>query len=335
MNKISVAIFFLFCVHLALGQDKSPVVLRSNSRTIDIIMADGKGSWHVDPGFKPDSNSRPDVLLLERSLQTQTVKYKSDIDSLTFLVKPGDHYEFTILINNQEAYRTGIATAALPVFQQTDVLITVLVCLLLITFILYRNRKKIPTENLLYLGIAAPVLFWLLTITGGFIHGDYNHLHMVVSELGAIGTKSELFMSTGEMILGIISTLSVLGFYRACRQNGISIIPPLTILTLSFSMIWAATFPMHHELHGSIGPLPMILFAGALLAIFIWRKKQPAGLSSISLVSFLIMMLFLLRILPNIRGPYEGMLQRFFYLGWTVWSTGMSLLFLGNTKKVS
>lgn len=298
-------------------------------------MADGKGSWHVDPGFKPDRNSKPDVLMLERSFHAQPVKYKSDIDSLTFLVKPGDHYEFTILINNKEAFRTGIATAGLPVFQQTDVLITILICLLLLIFIFYRNRRIIATRNLLYLGIAGPLGFWLLTISGGFIHGDYNHLRMVVSELGAIGTRSEIFMSTGELILGVISTFSVIGFCRSCRQNSISFIPPLTILSLSFSMIWAAIFPMHHELHGSTGPLPLMMFAGVLLAVFVWRKKRVAGLSRISLFSFLIMMLFLLRISPNIRNQFEGMLQRFFYLGWTVWSIGMSLVFLRKSKNVS
>ena len=142
-------------------------------------------------------------------------------------------------------------------------------------------------------------------------------------------------MSTGELILGIISTLSVIGFCRACRQNGISIIPALTILSLSFSMIWAAIFPMHHELHGSTGPLPLIMFAGALLAVFVWRKKQFRALSRISLFGFMIMMLFLLRIAPDIRNHFEGMLQRFFYLGWTVWSIGMSLIFLRRTKEAS
>jgi Protein of unknown function (DUF998) len=335
MTKICLVVFCIIATQFAYAQNRSPVVLRSNTRTIEIIMADGKGAWHVDPGFKPDPDSKPDVLLLERSFHAQTVKYKSDIDSITFLVKPGDHYEFTILINNQESFRTGIATAALPVFLQTDVLATVFISLLLIAAILYRNRKKIATEKLLYLGVLSPALFWLLTIIGGFIHGDYNHLRMVVSELGAIGTRSEIFMSTGELVLGIISTLSVIGFCSACRQNGISIIPPLTILTLSFSMIWAAIFPMRHELHGSTGPLPLIMFAGALLAVFLWRKKELTVLRRISLLSFIIMMLFLFRIYPNIRNHFEGMLQRFFYLGWTVWSAGMSLVFLRRARKVS
>lgn len=298
-------------------------------------MADGRATWHVDPGFKPDANSKPDVLILERSLHAQTVKYKSDIDSITFLVKPGDHYEFTILINDREAFQTGIATAALPVFLHTDVLVTITVCVLLLCAIIYQQRRKITTEKLLYLGIASPVLFWLLTISGGFLHHDYNHLRMVVSELGAIGTRSEIFMSTGELILGILSTLSVIGFCRACRQNKISLIPPLTILSLSFSMIWAAIFPMHYELHGSTGPLPLIMFAGVLLAIFVWRKKQVPGMSRISFFSFLIMMLFLLRMAPNIRNLFEGMLQRFFYLGWTVWSIGMSLIFLNKSKNIT
>jgi hypothetical protein len=58
-------------------------------------------------------------------------------------------------------------------------------------------------------------------ITGGFIHCGYNHLHMTVSELCAIGTMSEVFMSTAEMMVAVISAFSVIGFYKACRRPGL------------------------------------------------------------------------------------------------------------------
>ena len=176
-------------------------------------------------------------------------------------------------------------------------------------------------------GMASP-FSRLATIAGGYIHGNYNHLHNVVSELGAIGTRSEIFMSTAELLIAIMSIFSVIGFYKACRQTGLNVIPVLTILSLSISMIWAAIFPMHHELHGTLGPIPLILNVGVLLSVFLWRGKKFRNLQLVSFVSFLIMILILLRTIPSLRGNWEGLIQRLFYLGWSVWSVVLSLIFI-------
>src|SRR5258705_3965864 len=106
----------------------------------------------------------------------------------------------------------------------------------------------------------------LLTGIGGLIHRNYNHLTMVVSGLGAIGTKSEVFMSAAEILICILTLLSIAGFYKACKETHKNVLPPLTILSLAFSMVWAAIFPMHHVLHGSLGPIPLLMPLGALLA---------------------------------------------------------------------
>jgi hypothetical protein len=139
-------------------------------------------------------------------------------------------------------------------------------------------------------------------------------------------------MSTTEMIVAVLSVLSVIGFYKACKQTGANVIPVLTILALSISMFWAATFPMHHEFHSALGPVPLILNAGVLLAIILWRRKEFFSIRMISVIGFILMMLILLRIIPALRGNYEGLIQRFFYLGWTVWSIALSLFFIKEIK---
>ena len=167
-----------------------------------------------------------------------------------------------------------------------------------------------------------------MTITGGFIHGNYNHLHNVVSELGAIGTRSEIFMSTTEVLISILSVFSVIGYFRACKQVGLHMIPVMMILSLSISMLWAAIFPMHHELHGALGPIPLFLNIGVLLAIVLWKGKKLMTLRMVSLLSFLLMSMIILRFIPNLRGNWEGLIQRLFYLGWSIWSIALSLIFI-------
>jgi hypothetical membrane protein len=321
---LSLSFLFLFC-HVGFSQQKL-LVLKSDSTTINIkIDEESVGYWQVDTDTKPGTDF--DVFRMDRSFKAKKVTYVSNNDSISFNVKPGDKYDFFILLNNR-SFPTEVTMADEPVFLHTNIIIIVLSSLIIIALIIFSKRKSLNTKSFLYFGIISPLLFWIVTVTGGFIHGNYNHLHNVVSELGAIGTKSETFMSATELLVAVLSVLSVIGFYKACKQTGANVIPVLTILSLSISMFWAATFPMHHELHSALGPVPLILNAGVLLAIILWRRKKFFSIRIISVTSFILMMLILLRIIPELRGNYEGLIQRFFYLGWTVWSIALSLFFI-------
>jgi hypothetical protein len=321
---LSLSFLFLF-YHVGFSQQKLPV-LKSDSTTINIKIDNASvGFWQVDTDTKPGTDF--DVFRMDRSFSSKKITYVSNNDSISFNVKPGDKYDFFILLNNK-SFPTEVTMADEPVFLHTNIIITILSSLIIIALIIFSKRRSLNTKSLLYFGIISPLLFWIVTITGGFIHGNYNHLHNVVSELGAIGTKSEIFMSATELLVAVLSVLSVIGFYKACKQTGANVIPVLTILSLSISMFWAATFPMHHELHSALGPVPLILNLGVLLAIILWRRKNFFSIRIISVISFILMMLILLRIVPALRGNYEGLIQRFFYFAWTVWSIALSLFFI-------
>ena len=311
---------------VSFSQQKLPI-LQSDSTSVSIkIGGNTVAVWNIDPDTKPWIE--PDVFTIERSFKEQKVSYLSNRDSLFFTVKPGDKYDFTILIKNRGAFPMRLATFGEPVFLHTNIIISILLGVVIITWLTYSKRKALKTMPLLYLGIITPSLFWMVNITGGFIHGNYNHLHNVVSELGAIGTKSEIFMSITEMLISILSVFSVIGFYKTCKQIGINVIPILTLLSLSISMFWAAIFPMHHELHGNLGPIPLLLNVGVLIAIILWKGKPFLSLRLVSLVSFILMLLIILRFIPNLRGNFEGLIQRVFYLGWSIWSLGLSLILI-------
>ncbi len=321
-NIFLIALFFVACL-TGISQQKLPALL-SDSNSVSIkIDGNAVAVWNIDPETKPWTE--PDVFTIERSFRDRKVTYMSNRDSLSFIVKPGEKYYFNIIIKNRGAFPMGLKTFGEPVFLRRNSLISILLGIVIITFFTWLKRRSFRLIPLLYLGIITPLLFWVATITGGYIHGNYNHLHDVVSELGAIGTKSEIFMSTAELLISILSIFSVIGFFKACKQIGINVIPVLTILGLSLSMFWAAIFPMHHELHGTLGPLPLILNAGALLSVILWKGKKLLALRLLSSVSFFIMLLIILRFIPNLRGSWEGLIQRLFYLGWSVWSIALSL----------
>jgi Protein of unknown function (DUF998) len=330
-----ILLFTLFFIAYQIGfsEQKLPV-LQSDSGLVRIkIDGNTVAFWNIDPDTKPWTE--PDVFAIERSFSEKKVTYLSDRDSLSFNVKPGDQYDFTIIIKNRGAFPMRLATFGEPVFLHRSILLSIFLALVIIGWLGWTKRKTFSIVSLLWLGIITPLLFWIATITGGFIHGNYNHLHDVVSELGAIGTRSEIFMSTAELLIAILSVFSVIGLFKACKQIGLNVVPVMTILSLSISMIWAAIFPMHHELHGTLGPIPLLLNIGVLISIFLWKGKKFQTIRLVSLVSFLLMSLIILRFIPNLRGNWEGLIQRLFYLGWSFWSIALSLIFIQmpGTKK--
>ena len=181
------------------------------------------------------------------------------------------------------------------------------------------------TKTLLSTGILIPVVFWLSTIICGFIHGGYNHLTGTISELGAIGTRSEPLMATLTMFGAVLSIFFIIGLYGACTQLGLSTIPVYTLPAFTIMMGWAAMFHSGNRFHATAGPVFLLLYLGTLLVIILWRGKQElVSVRLLSLVSLVIMLLIFLRFVPSVQNNYPGLIQRFAHLGWSVWFVFLS-----------
>ena len=113
-------------------------------------------------------------------------------------------------------------------------------------------------KYLLYTGSMVPIVFFVTTFICGFMLGNYNHFTRMVSELGALGTRSRFVFSTGLILCSVLSLLFVIGLCRACQAIGISVIPAIIILSYSLSIAGAAIFPLPLRLHLIMG-MPSIL----------------------------------------------------------------------------
>jgi len=187
---------------------------------------------------------------------------------------------------------------------------------------------------LIYTGFLIPILFWTTTIICGLIIDDYNHISRLVSELGAIGTKSQYIFSTGLILSSILSVLFIIGLYKTCRIIGLNTIPVLIILTFSFSICGTALFPLPLRLHGILGMPSILLLLSPLMSLILWKTEKISNIKRISLLAFLIMMLGFLAFMPNVLNEYSGLKQRFFHIGWTVWFIYLSYRFIRLTKNI-
>lgn len=191
------------------------------------------------------------------------------------------------------------------------------------------------TKNLLLTGIYIPIVFFLTTIVCGFVMGNYNHLTRMVSELGALGTKSQYIFSTGLILCSILSVLFVIGLYRVCKNFGLNTIPVLLILSFSISIGGAGIFPLPLRLHLIMGMPSILLFLSPLLSLILW-KRQPSTFIQLSILSLLIMSLGFIAFFPNLLSNLIGLKQRFFHIGWSIWFILLSIHFikLNESNKV-
>ena len=190
------------------------------------------------------------------------------------------------------------------------------------------------TRHMLALGSMIPVIFWGTLTVCGYVMGDYNHLTRLVSELGAMGTRTQYMFTAGLLACAVLSILFVIGLCRESRERKISTIPALIILSFSLSIGGAAIFPLPLRMHLYMGMPSILLILSPLAALIFWRReKSPAGLRIWTIVSLMIMLLGFMAYLPDVLGAYPGLKQRFFHLGWSLWFIGLSRAFLRPVKE--
>jgi len=196
------------------------------------------------------------------------------------------------------------------------------------------TEGKMKTKHFLALGSVIPVIFWGTLTVCGYVLGDYNHLTRLVSELGAMGTRTQIMFTAGLLACAVLSVLFIIGLSNACRERGISALPVWIILTFSVSLAGAALFPLPLRLHLWAGMPSILLFLSPLAALVLWNgDKRPAGLRLWAILSLAIMLLGFLAFMPEVMSSTLGLKQRFFHLGWSLWFIGLSRAFLVAAKK--
>ncbi|MEO6230870.1 MAG: DUF998 domain-containing protein [Ferruginibacter sp.] len=322
MQKVLLTIFFVGFSLSTMAQQQLPTI-SANSEKVDIRVGDdyfSKGGWILEPAKNPDIFS----IGSKWHYESKRVTFITDIDSISFNVQPGNTYNFIILKENIPCH-IQILTFHDPVFLHNKTLISLLAGFSVFVLLLYFNRKKINARLFLQSGYWLTILFWAMTIVSGYNHGNYNHLKNTISELGAIGTKSEFFTSVFLMLLAVLNILFCIGFYKASKAMQLNLLPSILSFAMPVTMIWAGIFTLGNEFHSSTGVLPFLIIIGSILSYFLWKKNYNLQqLRTTSLISFVIMMLILTRFIKPFGIEFEGLVQRFFYLGWTVWTVGIS-----------
>jgi hypothetical protein len=103
MHKYILTIIFLLYAQYSFSQTNLPLV-KASGRVVSI--RDGlhfmKGYWYIMPEKKPDR------YFVELPGKEQKVTFITDLDSISFNISYGNHYDFIILLNNKDSCYTRI-----------------------------------------------------------------------------------------------------------------------------------------------------------------------------------------------------------------------------------
>jgi len=101
-----IVLLLALLVPLAASAQENPPVLRAHSRTVDVQDGDRllKGIWACDPRLELDTYAA------RRSDLKRSIRFISDLDSISFDVEPGRSYDFIVLLDGKDACRTRIST---------------------------------------------------------------------------------------------------------------------------------------------------------------------------------------------------------------------------------
>lgn len=99
--KFKLLLIIFLCSQAVLAEHEIPVI-KATSKKVDI--RDGnifkKAYWNISPKLKPD--------VYETTSKNKKVTFYTDIDSISFVVKPDEKYNFIILLNNTDSALTQI-----------------------------------------------------------------------------------------------------------------------------------------------------------------------------------------------------------------------------------
>ena len=139
-------------------------------------------------------------------------------------------------------------------------------------------------------------------------------------------------MSIINLLTAFLAMPFLLALVKASKEMKINIIPIISILAAMLSLVGTVLFPEPNKLNPFFGNIIIPIILGPLLAIFMWRRKDLSQIRLLSLVSFVIMITPLILIIerpaiPVFVNNYFGLIQRFFYLGWSFWFVSLSFCF--------
>ncbi|ASU35456.1 hypothetical protein [Mucilaginibacter xinganensis] len=100
--KIKLAFLLMLISISGFSQNKIPVIRASSNQAQIYEQHNAVTDWHINPKIKPD------IFLTGKLTGPEIIKFRTDVDSLSFQLRPGQHKDFIVLLNGKDSCLTRI-----------------------------------------------------------------------------------------------------------------------------------------------------------------------------------------------------------------------------------
>ena len=173
------------------------------------------------------------------------------------------------------------------------------------------------TPKTLYSGAIAAATFIIGSLILGSLLPDYNPVSQTVSEIGQNGSPLYQTWQVFSIVVGALMIVFAMALITFARKNKNSILPGIFMLSYGLSQFGIGFYPAPHPLHNVFGLSMTLGYFSPLVFALAWKNKLGKGFKSISILTFILIILGIFLNLSPAFAPtlypmeYYGMVQRF------------------------
>src|ERR1035437_4467583 len=96
-------LFLIFCMVILTTNAKQQTIIHSNKKNIVMMINTGRNDWTISPELKPEIFN-----MYSETEKARTIRFISDIDSATFIVKLNKPVKLAMVLNNKDTAQVVI-----------------------------------------------------------------------------------------------------------------------------------------------------------------------------------------------------------------------------------
>ncbi len=170
---------------------------------------------------------------------------------------------------------------------------------------------------ILHSGWIAGASFIIGSLLLGSLLPEYNPVSQTVSEIGESGSPLSMPWHLFSVSIGLLMILFAGGIILFAKQNKISILPVIFMLSYGLSQFGIGFYPSPHTLHNVFGLSMTLGYFSPLVFALSWKNKLGQQFKNISIITFILIILGIFLNLTPAFAPtlypleYYGIVQRF------------------------
>jgi hypothetical membrane protein len=175
----------------------------------------------------------------------------------------------------------------------------------------------------LTLGVLVPVIYFAALATARAFYPGFSFVRRWASEMGAADAPHPHVLNVGLMALGVVTLLSVYGFWRGLRAAGAGPVATrwtcIVVVGFAVAMFMAGRYPMPDWLHFGFGLSFLLLVGPAIMSRALSKRDDAGGLRRYLLLTNAAMVVLVFATVSAGRGPFRGVCQLGYSLAAIPW----------------